>query len=1424
MPADAFVPDELTLRQFLLGRLTGLEAERVERFLESHADAAKTMQALSTDDAFTAALRDQPSIDEADSEIQATISRLERLLPEAHERTTTRNDAGESQLDPDVGDETEDGLQFLAPAQSPGELGQLGGYRVLRVLGMGGMGMVLEADDPKLGRRVAIKVMRPRVAANPRAVKRFLQEARVAAAIEHDHIVPIWHIGEDNGVPFIVMPFLKGESLNARLNREDRLPTAELVRIGVEVVEGLAAAHEKGLVHRDIKPANLWLEAPRGRVRILDFGLARLTSQEGHLTQSGAIVGTPAYMAPEQARGQTVDARSDLFSVGATLYRAATGCTPFSGSDTMSMLMSLATDTPRPPRAVNPNLPPHLSELIVRLLEKDPARRPHSAREVIGLLAPPTVEDLPPDSDEHRAEFAFDDDDATEIEDPGARPAEPEVRHGVGRSKRGLFVVVAAAALLLVGGGGLGIYKLVFETKEGMLDIEISDAETEARFKNGELRLLDDKGNVKYTITASEANKRVEPGRYTVTVVGADGLKVETPTFTMTRGGRETVRVTARPPVVAVKDTDRTVAEWVLALGGVVKVNNNSEMSIKTLANLPKGQFALTFAFLRNCSALMDTDLARFAECANLAWLDLTDTPVGLTGLTHLKNCKRLTALVLDGTAVGDAAVGPLADCRKLTQLFLHNTKVTVAGVDRLHRALPECEIEWNGGVIERSSDPNRSAAQWVLSLGGTVRVNGGAAEIKVATQLPRPPFRLTHVWLRGNRRVTDTGLAVFNGCRDLHTLDLVRTPVTDDGLAHFKNCKNLELLDLVGTSVGDAGLAHFEGCNALAYLWLGNTKVSDRGLATFKDCALIRLDLEMTQVTDAGMVQFAGLRSLDFLGLGGTTVGDAGLAQFKDCRNLTTLRLDKSAVTDVSVDVIKRFNRLSLLTLQGSRISPAKVSEVRKHLPACKIEWDGGTIERTLDPHRTAAEWALGAGGIIRVSGSDRDVRGPAELAPGPIHLTRVDLHEKAAVVDADLGRLRDCKSLEYLDLRGTGVTDAGLENLKDLKDLQVLYLADTQVTDKGMTHFKDYRNLIKLALDNTRVSDAGLAFFKDCTTLTTVALNGTPVTDAGLAQLRGFKRLTHIGLENTHVKGPGLAELEDCKDLDHVDLRGTLVGDSDLVPIQKCWKLQNLYLNGTRVTDTGLAPFRDCWNLRHIAVEKTKVTAAQVEALKKALPKCRIEWDGGVIEPAADTDDRPAIAILLKRGGFQLGVRGAEGPKENVRAVTDLPAGPLRVEKITQTVGVVDETVLEAMKDLQHLQSVIAFGKRITDATAKALARSPDLGVIGLGQSSISDEGVKTLAGLTKLGFLSLTDAPVTDNGLAHLKALSGLSAVFLEGTKVTDAGLAHLTDLPVLAFLDLRRTKVTAEGVKKLAAARPACKITWAGGVVEPRPAKK
>jgi WD40 repeat protein/serine/threonine protein kinase len=276
-------------------------------------------------------------------------------------------------------------LRYLSPSANPRHLGRLGGYEILEVIGRGGMGTVLKARDAKLERLVAVKVLNPELASSGPARVRFLREARSAAAVTHEHVVTIHAVEDAGDVPFLVMEYILGVSLEDRIQRSGHLKVEEILRIGMQAASGLAAAHAQGLVHRDIKPSNILLENGVERVKITDFGLARVI-HEAQLTQTNVAAGTPQYMSPEQARGTPVDHRSDLFSLGCVMYAMCVGRSPFRAETPSGAIHRVCEDTQRPIREVNPEVPDWLVAIIDRLLEKKPEDRYQTADEVAEVL------------------------------------------------------------------------------------------------------------------------------------------------------------------------------------------------------------------------------------------------------------------------------------------------------------------------------------------------------------------------------------------------------------------------------------------------------------------------------------------------------------------------------------------------------------------------------------------------------------------------------------------------------------------------------------------------------------------------------------------------------------------------------------------------------------------------------------------------------------------------------------------------------------------------------------------------------------------------------------------------------------------------------------------------------------------------------
>jgi hypothetical protein len=276
-------------------------------------------------------------------------------------------------------------LSFLESAPHPELLGRLGRYDIERVIGVGGMGIVLKAYDTELHRVVAIKVLATHLANNASARKRFAREAQAAAAVLHANVVPIYDVESEGRIPYLVMQCVHGQSLQARVDAHGPIPLSETLRIALQTASGLSAAHDQGLVHRDVKPANILLHDHVDRVSLSDFGLARAVD-DASLTRTGVVTGTPHYMSPEQAHGDAIDTRSDQFSLGSVLYFMLCGHTPFRASTAMGVLHRICSDPHRPIRQINPDVPKQVADLIDKLMAKNPCHRFASMSDVVKQL------------------------------------------------------------------------------------------------------------------------------------------------------------------------------------------------------------------------------------------------------------------------------------------------------------------------------------------------------------------------------------------------------------------------------------------------------------------------------------------------------------------------------------------------------------------------------------------------------------------------------------------------------------------------------------------------------------------------------------------------------------------------------------------------------------------------------------------------------------------------------------------------------------------------------------------------------------------------------------------------------------------------------------------------------------------------------
>jgi hypothetical protein len=605
------------------------------------------------------------------------------------------------------------------------------------------MGAVFHAEDTRLRRACALKVMLPGAAARPGMQARFLREARAAAAIDHEHIIPIYEVDVDaaRGVAFIAMPLLKGHTLEAELRQRGGIPhsTGEAVHLARQIAQGLAAAHAAGMVHRDIKPANVWIEPTGGgNVKLLDFGLARLMQGEQDLTHSGMVLGTPTYMAPEQGRGGKVDARADLFSLGVILYRLCTGVLPFVGSDALSTLWAITTHQPPPPAEINPAVPTPLSNLVMKLLEKDPEKRPASAREFLDQL------------------------EATEQSGLAVR-----------RSRRvdGLAAAVIILGLLVIAAAGYGLHRLY----------TVDDGDTPV---------------------AAQTNPATPPASTTgvppATRPAGNGDRYAAERI-LAAGGE--VTITGHPGFILRADhlPPGPIRIYAARFYGHSKIPVDDDF-LDCFRDVTGIDYLLNLSYTKVTEKGL-AKLASFPGARLVPRLELDELPIGDSGLLTLPQFPNLVGVSLVGTKITDRGLKVLCGLSSLRELDLSACRgVTAAGLAEL-RSVPlhQLSLRYQASATDAVCEAiGQIKTLRQLHLTGTTVSNEGIARLTALADL--------QLLMLNETKVTAKALHLLPNWPNLEFLNLDALPVDDQDLQLLHGNKKLRQVDLRRTLVTELG------------------------------------------------------------------------------------------------------------------------------------------------------------------------------------------------------------------------------------------------------------------------------------------------------------------------------------------------------------------------------------------------------------------------------------------------------------------------------------------------------------------------------------------------------------------------------------------------------------------------------------------
>jgi uncharacterized protein (TIGR03067 family) len=1011
---------------------------------------------------------------------------------------------------------------------------RIGRFEILTLLGEGAFGRVYKARDPQLDREVAIKVPKIEAFAGKFDLQRFLGEAKSAAAIQHPNICPVHEVNTEDGQPYIVMAFVPGKSLAKYVRgRKQPIPPKQAVLIVRKLALALQAAHEKGIVHRDLKPANILFDLQRKDVVITDFGLAVRTTGDVRQTQSGMLMGTPAYMSPEQARGDVrqVGPASDIFALGVILYELLTSTRPFQGS-LGEVIGQIQHVEPPSIRTYNPNLDERLDAICRQAMAKNPIDRFESMKAFATALeaflkdqpaAMTTTQNTKEADPEHSVGMAQ---VLAALSADRRAETEAAVEAAVRRSHPPMKLWLILGVILL--GGFTALAGIIFYTRTPtatvMIHIDVDLNDKALSF------FLDGK---QVPAESLQAPIELKVGTHELIVKRGDEV-IRKFTFTVSRdaGPRIELKEETPPkkePSTSDPKTPDDLARWQGTWRRVAEHRGNrlTDDELKKsyrLMTINGNRIQVDRMFegrLYPFSGTFRLDASKTPKHFDYEGTGPTGAQIQLSGLyefdggklrlIHRHHAKGSQIQRANWNDIGQPNVVwfefervPEDLDRKFAEWLLSlnprpgpQRAVFVATGDGEQRRLDDVnllpagkfrvtqiDIWGNKHVTDANVNP---ILQWLeRSKVDTIGFHGNAIGDATVEKLVKIQT-LKSIWL-GGTKITDRSLELLATRPDLRLTGFDGTRITDAGVAHLARMTELESLGFYNTPLTDEGLKHLAGLKKLRVLGLGVTKITPQGLRLLKDLPIERLNIIACHPVASELKVLKELPRLAHLEASGLKLIDKDADLLAELPTLEKLAVNHNRLTDEGLQKLAALRNLKELAITDNPVTDEGVARFKKLRPNCVVHFDAS-------PDRTAAEW------IIRIeakgelylpaTGNVVKIDAKSQLPAEPFRLTKVDFERTTRVTDEAANRF--LKGLQYVEhLRVDFDTNPGhrsLTFLKDWKRVKEVWLnLNALKADQTLTTLvRECPNIERLTIVGYRQS-GGIAQLKKLNNLTTL------------------------------------------------------------------------------------------------------------------------------------------------------------------------------------------------------------------------------------------------------------------------------------------------------------------------------------------------